>query len=249
VTDWVQTGRYTGAADPLTVVGGPTTEQPGGGLGDSVAKDGSDRSLLVGSSTWYAGQTGVVSVILKGSGSESALGFSLMFDAARFSLVGASKGVGAGGAMLNANLSEAGTGKVGVALGLSSGSFPAGTNEVLKLTLVAKPGAAIGTTAVSFADLPVPREISDGAALPLGAAYENGSVTVLPFPELAIAAGGGNVGLTWPAWATNFNLQANVVPGSTGWTNSGATPVLTNGEFRVNLPPDAPALFYRLAQP
>ena len=74
VTDWVQVGRYAGAADPLTVVGGPTTEMPGGGSGGSVPKDGSDRSLLVANNTWFIGQTGVVSVVLKGIGNESALG-------------------------------------------------------------------------------------------------------------------------------------------------------------------------------
>jgi hypothetical protein len=250
VTDWVQVGRYAGAADPLTVVGGPTTENSGGGSSGSVPKDGSDRTLFVANNTWFIGQTGVVSVVLKGIGNESALGFSLAFDPERFSYVSASKGAGSGSATLNVNTTQIANGKLGVALGLSSGTLLAGNNEVMKLTLRALPGATTtGATAIGFEDLPVPREISDGAALPLVSAYESGWITVHPFPVLGIASSGGNVVLTWPGWATNFTLQAADTPGFSGWTNSGTTPTIVSGEFQVRLPAEAQALFYRLVQP
>jgi hypothetical protein len=249
VTDWVQVGRYTGAADPLTVVGGPTGEVPGGGSGGSIAKDGSDRSLVVVNTTWFTGQTGVVSIMLKGTGHESALGFSLAFDPTRISFVSAGKGAGSGNATLNVNSTQVASGKLGVALGLNSGSFPAGANELVKLNLRSLSGATTGTTAIGFGDLPVPREISDSAALPLATAYENGSVTVHPFPVLRIAADVGEVMLTWPGWATNFTLQASGSLETGGWTNCSATPALINGEFRLRLPAEASALFYRLSQP
>ena len=249
VTDWVQVGRYAGGADPLTIVGGPTTEKTATGLSGGVPKDGSDRSLLVGNSTWLDGQTGMVSVVLKGLGNESALGFSLVFDPARVAYVNASKGAGSGNATLYVNTAQAANGKLGVALGLSSGTLPVGNNEVIKLTLRAIPGAAAGASAIGFADAPVPRQISDGSAVPLVSAYEGGLITIHPFPTLGIASSGGNIVLSWPGWATNFTLQASGALGSNGWTNAGIVPVMLNGEFRVSPPAKAPTLFYRLALP
>jgi hypothetical protein len=74
VTDWVQAGRYAAALDPLTVVGGPSTE---GGGGAVQAAGGEDREISVTNGMLLPSQTtAAVGVQLKAVGDENALGFS-----------------------------------------------------------------------------------------------------------------------------------------------------------------------------
>jgi hypothetical protein len=249
VTDWVQAGRYAGAADPLTIVGGPDTEAPPSpGPAGREPKDG-ERIIQVSSPSWFIGQTGSVTAVLQAQGNESALGFSLAFDPTLFSYVGAVKGTSGSSATLNVNTSQAAAGKVGIALALSSGSFPAGAREMIKLTLRSRSEASASLGQVSFADQPVPREVSDPAAQPLAANYVGGAITIQPRPTLQITCDGANVTLTWPVAVSNFTVKASSALNGGVWAAAPGTPAVINGQNTLVLPSSEQAVFYRLEAP
>jgi len=60
-----------------------------------------------------------------------------------------------------------------------------------------------------------------------------------------------NIALSWPLWATNFNLQeaAGALRRANSWTNLPATVLASNGQNVVTLPISKTNTFYRLYQP
>ncbi|MEO5801893.1 MAG: immunoglobulin domain-containing protein, partial [Verrucomicrobiota bacterium] len=243
ITDWVQAGRYATGVDPLTPVGGPSadvrvkkTPEQAGDVARIVNLEGTNQD----------GQTNIVSVRLIAQGDENAMGFSLSFDPAILTFVEATNGGNASGALLNVNPNDLAGGRVGVALSLATGNnFPAGTQEVIKLTFVAAP-TATGTTTLTFADAPILREVSDSAANSLAASYSNGSLVLsVPGPLLMISKSTEGVVLSWPASATNFVLESSSSIG-TNWTVV-ATGLTTNGQsISATLPIGEQQQFFRL---
>jgi hypothetical protein len=188
ITDWVQAGRYAAAVDSCTPAGGPVC--PGGKAsfkasgfavrrGDPPAeKATAGLTVRLLDATIERGQSGTVSVEFDSEGNENALGFSVSFDTSELAFVSAAKGSGAGAATLQVNSNEAGNGRVGLALALGvTESFPAGTHEIVVITFDAAAGVSEATTAVTFGDDPILREISDPDANPLSASYVDGQVT------------------------------------------------------------------------
>ncbi len=252
ITDWVQAGRYAAGADPLTPVGGPTA--PDLLARKSVRKLGptpADLNRIVSLETTNQDtqtHTHTVSARLVAQGNENAIGFSLSFDPQSLTFNGVTVGGSAPNALLNVNTNSVGLGRVGVALSLGSGSsFPAGTQEVIKLTFVAAP-AATGVTPLTFSDLPILREVSDATANSLQAAYNGASLVLgVPGPLLTIAKSAGGILLSWPASATNFVLESSSNIG-TNWTTV-ATGLTTNGpSVSATLPVGEQAQFFRLKQ-
>jgi len=255
VSDWVQVGRYAAGMDPLTPAGGPTADTTGGGSGSTGSgggagpKDLTRRSLTATTTMLVVNQAGTVSLLLDAQGNENALGASLAFDPARLTYTGATLGRGAPAATLNVNASQAAAGKLGFVLALKAGgSFAPGMTELLELTFqvaTATPGAC----AVSFADRPVKREVSDTSALTLASAYANGAVVVNPLPSLSVARSDQGVVLSWPLWATNFVVLATPggLPSSGVWTSLSVTPITTNGQNAIRVPASSTSRFYRLS--
>lgn len=246
ITDWVQAGRYAVGLDPLTPVGGPTSEVAGA---PRSPKDPPTCRVRASDVVFVQGHAGTLSVLLEAQGNEAGLGFSLAFDPARLTYLGAALGSNANGASLNVNANQVAAGRLGLGLMLPAGTcFVAGTQEIVKVTFAA---AATGDCAVAFGDLPVPRDVSDVSAGTLTASYLNSSVTVIPTPALTITKQGQDLTLSWPTWATNFALQAveGGIPLSGQWTNVEVMPGRTNGENTVTLPLSGSARFYRLRQP
>lgn len=68
-------------------------------------------------------------------------------------------------------------------------------------------------------------------------------------PELAIAADGANVVLSWPATATGFALEASDSLSPVAWTAAGGTVVEEGGLKKVTVTPANGPKFYRLNQP
>ena len=249
VTDWVQAGRYAARLDAATPVGGPANEGSSSGKVGTVRKSNDPRSLRIVGNTLLQGQSASVPIVLSSVGDENALGFSLVFDTNLMVFAGASLGNGCNGATLYVNAAQAGSGRLGFALALGAGSvFPAGDNEVLKISFATKSTGAAACQ-VLFQDEPVPRDISGSNAQGLPAEYLGGTFYVTPPPSLRIGdTGNGSISLAWPAWATNFTLQATPVLQGTGWTNLVASPGITNNEYRVVLPTAGSGLFYRLTE-
>src|ERR1019366_2480551 len=183
VIDWVQVGLYAAHLDPLTAAGGPTNEVH---LGGNVSEKDStprmphgdspfSRLLEVADTMVIQGLTGTASVQLESQGDENAVGFSLLFDPAAMNYVSASLGSAGNGVTLIVNDSQAGAGRLGFVLGLGTRrSFASGTRELVKVTFRAA-APAKGNCTVSFANQPVPCEVSGTNALPLAAGYVNRS--------------------------------------------------------------------------
>jgi hypothetical protein len=259
VIDWVQVGLYAAHLDPLTAAGGPTNEVH---LGGNVSEKDStprmphgdsplSRLLEVADTMVIQGLTGTASVRLESQGDENAVGFSLSFDPAAMNYVSASLGSASNGVTMFVNDTQAGVGRLGFVLGLGTRrSFVSGTRELIKVTFRAA-AAAKGNCTVSFANQPVPCEVSGTNALPLAAGYVNGTITVNPLPSLSIGRSGEDITLAWPLWATNFGLQAaeGGLPPTVPWTNLVAVPTLTSNQAIVTLPLAATNKVYRLRQP
>ena len=234
VTDWVQAGRFLAGFDPLAVIGGAISESAPTFAGTSGA-----RRLSALNVSLPPGGTALVSVALDSLGDENALGFTLAFDPLAFTFSSVELGSGAAGAVFLPNLSQAGSGKVGIALALGTGSkFSAGSHEVAKVNLLAT--AASGDFPVTFSDQIVTRCVSDAQASELPVGLVNGPISITstnPSPTLAIASAGGGVVLSWPVWAGDFTLQTVDALGgvSGGWTNASGPWQTTGGNIQVLL--------------
>ena len=247
--DWVQAGRYANGLDPATPIGGPSAVVSNTSAGPSAS-----RLVSVTNATIIQGQTGAVSVLLAAQGNENALGFSLNFNPAQYGFSNVSLGSGTAGGLYIINTNNIGSGQLGVLVTLPSGStFAAGATEIFKVTLQALPGSPnASTSALSFSDQPVFREISDALASPLPASYSNATLTTHPQrPTLQIAPSGTNIIVTWPLWATNFGLAVapGALPPVAQWTNLNLTPVATSNGLTVTLTNDGGTNYFRLHNP
>ncbi len=129
-------------------------------------------------------------------------------------------------ATLVVNDTQAASGRLGVLLGLSSGSsFKAGTGSVVSVSFRATvPGPA--KCPLSFTDLPVRRQVCDANASILDTSYAGSTAWVDPRPALSISARQDEALICWPAWATSsrgpnhqfFGMdQCACVPGGDEW--------------------------------
>ncbi len=134
-----------------------------------------------------AGVGGIVEVPVELSalGEESAVGFSLEFDPARLWFTGASPGTGVPGGQLQLNTSQAGAGRVGVAVATGFGqALAAGVRELVRVRFQVVGG--LGVANVGLGDTPIWREVADvyGEARP--ASSSNGTVTVVGPPVILL---------------------------------------------------------------
>ncbi len=244
--DWVQAGRYAAGLDPLTVAGGPSS--PTGNPSPSPAKDQSPRELRISEAILIQTQSCAVPISLASQGHENALSFSVTFDPTVLAYEKIVTGSAASNATLVVNDTQAGSGRIGVVLGLASGSsFSAGTGNVVSVSFRAA-AAGAGSSALSFTDLPVRRQVCDTYASVLDTTYIGSIARVNPRPELSITARQKQAWISWPAWATNFNLEAleGPITSSAEWTNVSASPVLTNDSCLMSVPVGEGVKFYRL---
>lgn len=189
ISDWVQAGRYASALDPVTAAGGPT-EPPGqtapgttqfaaeslGIRGTNGAEASSLKATRINlAGTVLAGQGSTVSIEFDAQGNENALGFSLMFDPAKLSFISAVKSDDAATATLNVNHLNAARGRIGIALALPGGSaFSSGRHQLVMLTFALRSDSS-ELPAISFADLPIAREVVDLNANRLTAVFHDRS--------------------------------------------------------------------------
>jgi hypothetical protein len=196
ISDWVQAGRYASGLDPVLSAGGPTgtgSQSQGGGTegkftaeGKSVITDEAlaPKSTVRLASTSLEGErTREISIELDTLGIENALGFSLMFDATKFSFVSARKGDAWEMATLNVNELEIEQGRVGIALALPAGTtFGLGRHQVVVLTFKAKADES-ETMLTGFSDQPVAREVVDMDANPMRNLFQQPDSGINPLED------------------------------------------------------------------
>ncbi|HEV7926959.1 MAG TPA: immunoglobulin domain-containing protein [Verrucomicrobiae bacterium] len=153
---------------------------PYGSATSSVATLSVDESTIqVGSTNGVGGGTVVVSIDMNALGTESAVGFTLNFNPAVLAFTGVSLGSGATGAQLLANTNQVASGSLGLDLAMLTGTFSAGTLDLVNLSFEVLPVTnASGTTAsLTFASQPPPL-VSDSQANSLPAVFVPGAVVV-----------------------------------------------------------------------
>jgi hypothetical protein len=89
-----------------------------------------------------------------GADPENTVGFSINFDTTQLAFISAVLGSGATGASLTINQSQAASGNIGFALAKSPGTgFPAGTHQILVITMLSLANGAAASTGISFSTL------------------------------------------------------------------------------------------------
>jgi uncharacterized protein (TIGR03437 family) len=135
------------------------------------------RTVRFINTTLERGRNGSITVELDAQGDENALGFSLNFNPTQMQFVSATLGGDVAGATLQLNANQAANGRIGVAVALPTGqSITVGLRNILVLSF-AVPANGDPTTAISFGDQPVVREVVDARAAALPTAFTDGTVT------------------------------------------------------------------------
>jgi hypothetical protein len=205
-----------------------------------------------------------VPINLLANGNENALNFSLSFDTNLLRYASAFKVSAAINATLVVDASQAGSGRLGIKLTLPSGeTYSSGTNRILIVTFTSKlTGTQAVTTVVGFAMQPVGPSLTDTNGSPLAFSLHSGTLTLSPKPPpggsvvtpqqptLNISSSGGNVVLSWPTWAGDYNLQAaESLSAPVNWTNVPVTLETNGGNVQVTLPATASQMFFQLYSP
>lgn len=242
VTDWVQAGRYGAAIESATAVGGPTSPVA------PTILTGGPRTLTVGSGSAVNGLNLAVPIILQSQGNENAVGFSVNFNPAVLKYLGTTKGSATTSATLNVNSNQVASGILGVAVALPAGNnFASGSQEVAKVNF--KTLVSTTNTSVAFSDAPVIRAVSDPLANELSASYSNSSLVVNSSPTLSIATADTNALLSWPIWATGFNLQSAGTLIAPTWTNVPGNTQTNGSNISIAVPMFYQGGYFRLLHP
>ncbi len=255
VADWVQAGRYSAGLDPVTGIGGPSEPVMAlAGLGGGGGGGGnSDCVVRISNTNVLPGSTVNVPVQVAASGTENALGFSLVFDASKLRFVGATKLGAIGAATLNVNTNQASAGRVGVVFALPTGNvLTAGNQDVLLITLAAAP-AVSGSTTVSFGDSPVVREAVSATARTVSSSFTPGEIVLGPplvvGPPMSIVRSSESVVIFWSAAEAGYELQASDAPRGQTWSTVTASPIEIGGQKIVTLPRTGSQKYFRLRKP
>ncbi|HEV2393016.1 MAG TPA: LamG-like jellyroll fold domain-containing protein, partial [Verrucomicrobiae bacterium] len=135
----------------------------------------------LGSANVPAGSTVTVPITIAANGNENAVAFSVSFDTTKMVWTGAELGVGAVGGVLIPNLSLVNSGKLGLAVALSSGqTFSPGTQQVAQITFAVAALTNTANTAIAFGDQPTPRQLLDSSLNNLAATYSGATVSITP---------------------------------------------------------------------
>lgn len=258
VADWVQAGRYATGLDPLEITSGPDAPEGGLGLirpvgGAGGKLDLNPRILRLVNASALAAHTVQVPVQLEAQGNENALGFSVGFDPAVFTLLngGVALGSNAATATLVVNSNNAAKGQLGILLGLPlTSAFPKGTLEVLKLNFAVS-STGLANTNLSFASNPIRLQVTDGTPASLATTFQNGYVAVVPLagPTIRASASPAGLVLTWPSAASGYVVETSSDLGSSNWTLVVLNPVASGTDVTVTIPFADQQHYYRLRHP
>ncbi len=191
-------------------------------------------------STGEAGGIVSVPVRLRANGNENTLGFSVSFATNRLTLESVELGLNAAGAQLNINSNSASSGRVGILLALPFGtSFPQGTQEVVRVNFNVAPVTTGQTTALSFTDTPIARQLVSPAATILSATYSNASVTItnVGFEGDVSPRAGVDKAVTAVDWVQvgRFVAGLDTISNSAEFQRADCAPRASKGDGRLKL--------------
>jgi hypothetical protein len=179
--DVVQTRRYATGLDPQTPASGPTSPaiipDALSGLFESIRSFFFGREMSVGAVEAFAGERVEVPIEFTPYGDETALSFTLEYDASRLSNPRVSLADGSpAGASLTVNTNN--VGRVGVLIDSSESMIASATpRRIIVVTFDVLDGTA-RDTAVRLTNSLAPKSVSNGDADPLETRYVDGVVTI-----------------------------------------------------------------------
>ncbi|MBS1788551.1 MAG: hypothetical protein JST85_12555 [Acidobacteria bacterium] len=241
IIDWTQAGRYAAALNPATPAGGPTTSAPPSLASNRlvVAARQPDTTETVSTpSTIRLRQlpaTGIrqrttASVDIDATGTENAIGFSIIFNASHWRLVNVKAGGDLEEAILHINSTQADRGRIGIALAMPVGKAIArGTRQLLVCEFAPVASRKGMPFTFGFGDTPVRKEMADVEANPIIAGY-----SVEGFELELLRAGLGEksfnriVSSAQPIWlrGTNLAIGAETASASEYRTSLAGTKVI-----------------------
>src|SRR5262249_37077485 len=121
----------------------------------------------------------ILPILLLANGNENALGFSLNFNPGLLTYSGVSLGSATSSATLVVNSNQVGSGHLGIAISLPTGSsLNAGTQEVVDVSFSAAVLVNSTLAQLTFGDQPTQRQLSDPQANPLAADFTGGTASI-----------------------------------------------------------------------
>lgn len=253
VSDWVQAGRFAVGLDPLVPAGGPTVPSGvGPGRNKPKLQGDANRIITIAAGPLVFGKTNEVSVMVAAQGDENALAFSLNFDPARITFLSASKGSQITGGDFFVNGKQAASGRLGVAVTLSSSKqLAAGSREIAKLRFVVAGGGS-NSTNLTFGDTPVIREVANALAEALPSTWQSAALVVV-LPTVSVSRiqtpDGAAVAISWSAQFADAVLESAGQPDAATWTPVTTAPILKDGNNTVSVPLNDTAGYFRLRLP
>jgi hypothetical protein len=143
-----------------------------------------ESTITVTSTSATGGGTATVSIDLIALGTESGVGFSLDFATNALTFAGASLGSGAAGSGWEINTNQVASGRLGFVSAMASGTFSAGTNDLLDVTFQVAVATNQTTASLTFGNQPANEQVSDQLAQTLPSVFLPGTV-VIPATLLA----------------------------------------------------------------
>jgi uncharacterized protein (TIGR03437 family) len=222
VTDWVLAGLYASGNTPLTLPGGPTAPTPPTSF--SPASFGPEmfrrlnaanpRTLRLMADNGARGAIRSVVIELDALGDENALGFSLLFDPARWRALSSMPGPAAAEAAFIVNDTQAASGRIGIALALPAGhTLGAGRRQIATITFASLSDDGDNPGIIGFADEPVAREVADAGANLLPAAYSAQPLAVVSAASFSPSAlAGESIAAAFGDGLSAATLTAETLP-------------------------------------
>jgi hypothetical protein len=134
-------------------------------------------TVRIVSTTAMAGDSVVVPIVLVANGNEAALGFNISFPTQQVTYASVTLGSGASGATMLPNVSQVTNGRLGIALAMPSGTFNAGTQEIVRVQFQSSVANSSNIAHIRFTNAPIVTQVSDANSQPLPAIYSNGTIT------------------------------------------------------------------------
>ena len=221
--DWVQTGRYVAAVDPITAVGGPTDDSPRPEIRPATPLElqSLDSTMITIASPTFERGIIAITIHMKSTGQENAVGFSLRYPSGGMRLLGHTTSPGSPENLtLILNSQASAEGRIGITAALPPlTQFTAGEHALVTLEFSSvEEASAVGS--IEFTDKPIVRQVVSIDAASLANTFSNSEVPVgTTEARLALHRHPKGLVLIVPDTSSEMKIQWSPTIGDVSWTD------------------------------